>query len=84
MFEREDGKLAGEEMSDLNPYVWNWRLRALLVVSVLTGSCLGGLVGIDAAERTEQYSADWSDITSSIEDFRWTELRGVHRPVRPE
>jgi len=68
-------------MSDLNPCFWNARLRALLVISLLTGSSLGALVGMQAAEIAEQQSLVWSDI--ALQDLQWSRLRGVERPVSP-
>jgi len=70
-------------MSELNPYCWDAPLRALLVISIVTGSLLGALVGIEAAETAEQYWSRWSEITGSVPDFAWSELRGVHRVVDP-
>jgi hypothetical protein len=66
-------------MSDLNPCFWNVRLRALLVISLLTGSSLGALVGMQAAELAEPQSLVGSDVTP--QDLQWTQLRGVERPV---
>ena len=68
-------------MSDLNPCFWNVRLRALLVISLLTGSSLGALVGMQAAEIAEQQSLVWNDVAP--QDLQWTQLRGVGRPVPP-
>jgi len=68
-------------MSDLNPCFWNARLRALLVISLLTGSSLGALVGMQAAEIAEQQSLVSSDI--ALQDLQWSQLRGVERPVSP-
>ena len=67
------------KMSDLNPCFWSVRLRALLVISLLTGSSLGALVGMEAAELTEQQSLVWND--AAPQDLQWTQLRGVGRPV---
>jgi hypothetical protein len=36
---------------------------------------------MDVAETAEQYSAQWSDITGSLDGFQWAELRGVSRPI---
>ena len=71
----------GEKMSNLNPYGWSGGLRALLMVSILTGGSLGALVGMQAGEMAELYTTPWSEITGTIQDFEWSQLRGVRRAV---